>query len=423
MTPPFDPATALAAAAARSVLRVAVLGAGTVGSAVVRGFLERAERLAVAGGPRLELAGVATVDPERARELGVPDALISDAAAHLATAADVDIVVELIGGQEPARTFVRSALEAGKPVVTANKALLAAHGPELEALARRGGVPFRFEAAVGGGIPVLGPLAGDLAANRVTAVRGIVNGTTNFILTAMAEEGRDYAEVLRDAQAAGYAEADPAADVEGGDAASKIVILARLAFGGWLAPQAVVRAAPRLRGPGRPGITGVTVSDVAGAAEHGLVLRLVASARLGPDGRVAASVVPTAVPVDSPLGRTGGVLNRVEVDGTPVGSVAFAGPGAGGDATSSAVLGDLVAIARGAGSTWAGLPEAEAVRSDPAASEAAWLAVDRRWLAVVPGGSAIVSREPLSAHAFRAELVSLVPADADPVLYPVEGLA
>ncbi len=423
MTLSFDPASALAGVAARSVLRVAVLGAGTVGSAVVRGFLERAERLTVARGPRLVLAGVATVDPDRARELGVPDDLITDGAAHLAVAHDVDIVVELIGGQEPARTFVRAALEAGKPVVTANKALLAAHGPELEALARRTGAPLRFEAAVGGGIPILGPLAGDLAANRVSAVRGIVNGTTNFILTAMAEEGRDYGDVLRDAQAAGYAEADPTADVEGEDAASKIVVLARLAFGGWLAPQAVVRAAPRLRGPGRPGITGVTRAAVAGAAEHGLVLRLVASARPGPDGSIAASVVPTAVPVGSPLGRTRGVLNRIEVDGSPVGSVAFAGPGAGGDATSSAVLGDLVSVARGAGSTWAGLPEAEAVRSDPDAAVAAWLATERRWLAVAAGGQTIVSREAVDAHAFRRELASILPADADADLFPLEGLA
>lgn len=423
MTPPFDPASALAVAAARSVLRVAVLGAGTVGSAVVRGFLERAERLAVARGPRLELAGVATVDPDRARELGVPDALITDGAAHLAAAHDVDIVVELIGGQEPARTFVRAALEAGKPVVTANKALLAMHGPELEALARRTGAPLRFEAAVGGGIPVLGPLAGDLAANRMSAVRGVVNGTTNFVLTAMAEEGREYDDALRDAQAAGYAEADATADVEGDDAASKIVILARLAFGGWLAPQAVVRAVPRLRGAGRLGITGVTRQDVAGAAEHGLVLRLVASAHPGPDGSIAASVVPTAVPANSPLGRTRGVLNRIEVDGSPIGSVAFVGPGAGGDATSSAVLGDLVSIARGAGSTWAGLSEAEAVRSDPDAAAAAWLAAERRWLAVVTGGPAIVSREAVDAHAFRRELTSLLPEDADATLYPVEGLA
>jgi homoserine dehydrogenase len=423
MNPPIDPVSAVAGAAARSVLRVALLGAGTVGSAVIRGFLEHADRLAVAGGPRLELAGVATLDPDRARALGVPDDLITDAPAHLVAARDTDIVVELMGGLDPARTLVRAALEDGKPVVTANKALLAAHGPELEAIARRSGSALRFEASVGGGIPVLGPLGGDLAVNRVTEVRGIVNGTTNFILTAMAEEGRAYADVLAAAQAAGYAEADPTADVEGGDAASKVVILARLAFGGWLAPQAVVRSAPRLRGPGAPGITGVTARDVAGAAEHGLVLRLVAMARPGPDGQIAASVVLTAVPADSPLGRTRGVLNRIEVDGWPIGSVAFAGPGAGGDATSSAVLGDLVSVARGAGSTWAALPEAAPVRSDPEAARTAWLDTPRSWLAVVPGGPAIVSRERLDVHAFRRELDSIVPADEDATLYPIEGLA
>ncbi|MEI8333211.1 MAG: homoserine dehydrogenase, partial [Chloroflexota bacterium] len=237
-------------AAARGTLRVAILGAGTVGSAVVRGFLERGDRLAVAGGPRLELVAVATLDPDRARALGVPDDLLTDDAARLARSPDVDIVVELMGGIEPALTLVRAALEDGRPVVTANKALLAAHGPELEALARRTGTALRFEASVGGGIPVLGPLGGDLAANRVAEVRGIVNGTTNFILTAMAEEGRDYADVLAAAQAAGYAEADPTADVEGLDAASKAVILGRLAYGGWLAPEAVVRRPPSLRGAG-----------------------------------------------------------------------------------------------------------------------------------------------------------------------------
>ena len=153
------------------------------------------------------------------------------------------------------------------------------------------------------------------------------------------------------------------------------------------------------------------------------MLRLVASARPGPDGSIAASVVPTAVPVGSPLGRTRGVLNRIEVDGSPVGSVAFAGPGAGGDATSSAVLGDLVSVARGAGSTWAGLPEAEAVRSDPDAAVAAWLATERRWLAVAAGGQTIVSREAVDAHAFRRELASILPADADADLFPLEGLA
>jgi homoserine dehydrogenase len=433
-------------AAARGTLRVAILGAGTVGSAVVRGFLERGDRLAVAGGPRLELVAVATLDPDRARALGVPDDLLTDDAARLARSPDVDIVVELMGGLEPALTFVRAALGAGTPVVTANKALLAAHGPELETLARRTGAALRFEASVGGGIPVLGPLGGDLAANRVTEVRGIVNGTTNFILTAMAEEGRDYADVLADAQAAGYAEADPTADVEGLDAASKAVILGRLAFGGWLAPEAVLGRPPSLRGAGAPGIAGVGRLDVAGAAAHGLVLRLLAVVRRGADEPIAASVVPTAVPADSALGRTRGVINRIEVDGTPVGTVAFAGPGAGGDATSSAILGDLLAVARGAGSTWAGLPEAAPVRSDPAVAEAAWLGVERRWLTALPvedrdvedaaeadaaglviraieGGIAILSTGPRDLASFRraATAVAGLPDDgADPAIYPVE---
>jgi homoserine dehydrogenase len=440
MTPP-DAHTSTAAP--RGILRVAVLGAGTVGSAVVRGFLERGDRLAIAGGPRLELVGVATVDPDRARALGVPDALMTDDAARLVAAPDVDIVVELMGGLEPAGTFVRLALEAGTPVVTANKALLAARGPELETLARRTGAAFRFEAAVGGGIPVLGPLGGDLAADRVTEIRGIVNGTTNFILTAMAEEGREYADVLADAQAAGYAEADPTADVEGLDAASKAVILARLAYGGWLAPAAVVRRPPSLRGAGAPGIAGLGRLDVAAAAAHGLAIRLLAVVRRGTGESITASVVPTAVPESSALGRTRGVINRIEVDGTPVGTVAFAGPGAGGDATSSAVLGDVLAIARGAGSTWAGLPEAGPVRSDPAAAEAAWLAVERRWLTAIPaedrdvgdateavgagyqvhaieGGVAILTTVPRDLESHRRAVAAVVDGDDDPTIIPVE---
>jgi homoserine dehydrogenase len=272
---------------------------------------------------------------------------------------DVDVIVEVMGGEEPARTLVLGSLARGRPVVTANKHLLAHHGPELEAAARASDVPLRFEASVGGGIPVLGPLAQDLAGNRVARVRGIVNGTTNFILTAMLREGRDYAGVLADAQARGYAESDPTADVEGLDAVNKLVMLARLAFGAWIDPAAVSNCPGTTRGgPGLPGIRGVSAADVAGLAAEGRVLRLLATARLAEDGALEASVVPTAVPTDSPFGRCDGVLNRVEVDAVPVGRVAFEGPGAGGPATSSAVLGDLVAIARGQGSTWAGSPAA-----------------------------------------------------------------
>ena len=270
----------------------------------------------------------------------------------------MDVIVEVLGGDEPAHTLVAAALSAGKAVVTANKHLIAHHGPELEATARRTGAGLRFEAAVGGGIPVLGPLATDLAANSVQSVRGIVNGTTNYILTAMTDEGRDYGDVLAAAQAAGYAEADPTGDVEGGDAVNKLVILARLAFGRWLDPATIRTTAGEGPGAGRPGITGVTAGDIAAARSRGDVVKLIAAATRDADGSVGAAVLATPVPADSAFGRTAGVLNRIEIEADPVGTVAFSGPGAGGPATSSAVLGDLIAIARGLGSTWAGLPPA-----------------------------------------------------------------
>lgn len=337
-------------------LRVAVLGAGTVGREVVRGLLDRPDMLRTADGAPIELRGVAVRDLGRAVTRGIPEALLTDAPAHLVADPEIDVVVELMGGDEPARTLMAAALAAGKSVVTANKHVLAHHGLDLETTARRTGAALRFEAAVGGGTPVLGALALDLAANRIDGVRGIVNGTTNFILTAMAQEGRAYADVLADAQRAGYAEADPRGDVEGEDAANKLSVLARQAFGQWLDVRTITRASERATGePGPLGITGVTIEDIVAAAGQGLAIKLIAGAFRG-DGTVLAAVLPTAVAFDTPLGRTDGVLNRIEVDGEPVGRVAFAGPGAGGPATSSAVLGDIIAIARGVGSTWAGHP-------------------------------------------------------------------
>jgi homoserine dehydrogenase len=345
----------------RPPLRVAVLGAGTVGGAVVRALLDRPAELTVDGEPALVLAGLAVRDVGAAARRGLPEDLLTDAPAHLIAGGDTDVVVELMGGEEPARTLIAAALGASIPVVTANKHVLAHHGAELEAIARRTGAAFRFEASVGGGIPVLGPLAQDLAGNRVSAVRGIVNGTTNYILTAMTDEGRDYDDVLAAAQAAGYAEADPAGDVEGHDAVNKLIVLARLAFGAWLDPASVAIADPSGPGHGRPGITGVSSADIAEAAAAGEVIKLLAAASRHASGGIDARVVPTRVPADSPLGRTAGVLNRIEVDAEPVGTVAFSGPGAGGPATSSAVLGDLLAIAAGGGSTWAALPAARAL--------------------------------------------------------------
>ncbi|MFL5644023.1 MAG: homoserine dehydrogenase [Chloroflexota bacterium] len=335
-------------------LRVAVLGAGTVGGEVVRALLDRPDELRPADGAALDLVAVAVRDQARSVAAGIPAELLSDAPAHLVADERIDVVVELMGGDEPAHTLIAAALSMGKSVVTANKHVIAHHGAELETIARRTGATLRFEAAVGGGIPVLGPLASDLAGNRVERVRGIVNGTTNFILTAMTDETTplDYEAALAEAQRRGYAEADPSGDVEGHDAANKLVILARLAFDRWLDPAAIATRPDGVDGPAGPGITSVSLADQADARRAGRTIRLLASATIHDDGDLAAAVLPTALRLDSALGRTAGVGNRIEVDATPVGRIGFDGPGAGGAATSSAVLGDLVAVAREAGSTW-----------------------------------------------------------------------
>ena len=347
-------------------LRVAVLGAGTVGREVVRGLLERGAALTPADGASFELAGVAVRDVDRAIGGGIPAGLLSDAPAHLVAADDIDVIVELMGGDDPAHMLISAALSMGKAVVTANKHVIAHHGAELEATARRTGAQLRFEAAVGGGIPVLGPLATDLAGNDIRRVRGIVNGTTNFILTAMTDESapKEYADALAEAQRLGYAEADPTADVEGVDAVNKLVILARLAFGRWIDPAVIPNRPDGADGPAGAGITTVSLADQADARAVGRIIRLLATATLENDGSVRAAVLPTAIPLDSPMGRTAGVRNRVEVDAEPVGRVGFDGPGAGGPATSSAVLGDLVAVAREAGSTWGARPQAFATADD-----------------------------------------------------------
>jgi homoserine dehydrogenase len=419
----------------RAPLRIAVLGAGTVGGSVVRALLDRPDKLAPFDGARLVLAGVAEKDVAKAAARGIPADLLTDAPAHLVADPEIDVVVELMGGDEPARTLIAAALGAGKSVVTANKHLVAHHGPELEAIARQTGAALRFEAAVGGGIPVLSPLAADLALNSVARIRGIVNGTTNFILTSMGEFGQSYDEVLAEAQANGYAEADPRGDVEGDDAVNKLVLLVRLAFGHWLEPAGILRTPPSVRGWGRPGITGVTSEQLQGAALLGLGIKLLAVAEPGPAGTITATVLPTAVPRNGALGGTDGVLNRIEILADPVGDVAFSGPGAGGDATSSAVVGDLLAIARHGSSTWAGLPPAGDApvvgnRADP-------FAAPRPWFAFLPAvapegvelgetaaieemdGGTVVRTGPLALEQVRAAIAPLLPDGVDVTLYPV----
>jgi homoserine dehydrogenase len=368
-------------------VRVAILGAGTVGAEVARGFLRNPDRrVGPAAGRMLELVAIAEVNVQGAVDRGMPREIVVADAAAVVRRDDVDVVVELLGGDEPARTLIAEALSAGKPVVTANKQVLAHHGAELEAIARAARTALRYEASVCGGTPVLDTMARGLAANRVRRVRGIVNGSTNFILTEMMQAHRSYEEVLAAAQAQGFAERDPGADVEGRDAANKLAVLTRLAFGAWPEIDSIIACPPSLRGDGKPGISGVSTTDIAGAVSLALAIRLVATASTPgtaePYFGLAGSVMTSAVPVGAPLGRTDGVLNRLEIDADPVGRVSLEGPGAGGPATSSAVLADLLEIVRSGLSTWADLP--------PAAPELVVLADDRAtvrrpWFVCLPG--------------------------------------
>ncbi len=357
--------------------RIALFGLGTVGTAVAARLTDPAWGASVArrGHALPQLVGIADLDLERDRGLTIPPAVrqVTDYAELLDD--DVDIVIELIGGSGVAGEAVLAAFAAGKSVVTANKDLVARRGRELEDAAREAGVALRFEAAVLAGVPVLGPLVDELAADRVDAIRGILNGTTNHILSTMASDGREYDDVLREAQARGYAEADPVSDVEAFDAAYKLTLLSRLAWDGWIDLEALRRSVPAVGGDAQPGITGVKRRHMGVAARMGLALKLVARAERADDG-IRAGVTPMAVAVGSALGSTGGVTNVVELDAEPVGRITLAGPGAGGPATSSAILSDVLALAAGAGSTWGRLPPAGQMDvTDDLAGERGWLVV------------------------------------------------
>ncbi|MDQ3492063.1 MAG: homoserine dehydrogenase [Chloroflexota bacterium] len=359
-------------------LRIGLLGLGTVGRAVAGALSDERWRDQVRGrgGPALRLVAVGVRDPGRSRGLDLPASVeVTDDLEALVARPDLDVVVELLGGLDPAERLIRSALERGRGVVTANKALLAARGASLEQLARRTGAPLRFEAAVGGGIPILTPLVRDLAASHIGSLSGIVNGTTNHILTAMTRDGTDYAEALAEAQRLGYAEADPTADVEGLDAAAKLAILARLAFGVWLDPERIPRGSSA-GADAAPGITGISSQAIATAGEQGRVMKLLVRAERRRDGTIDAWVAPVAVPRASPVGATDGVTNIIEIDADPLGRVWFRGPGAGGPATSSPLLADLLALGRGEGATWGSLPEAPSALVTTTGWDGPWLDVD-----------------------------------------------
>ncbi len=320
-------------------LRVAVLGCGSVGSQVVRLLGEQSADLAARVGAPVELVGVAVRRIDAPREVEVPAGLLTTDAAGLVARADIDLVVEVIGGIEPARSLILSALDNGASVVTANKALLAEDGPTLFEAAEKAGRDLYYEAAVAGAIPIVRPLRESLAGDRVTRVLGIVNGTTNFILDRMDTSGAGFAEALEEAQELGYAEADPTADVEGFDAAAKAAILASLAFHTRVTASDVHRE----------GIADVTAADVQSARDMGSVVKLLAIAELrdGPDGEaVSVRVHPAMIPRSHPLASVREAFNAVFVESSAAGQLMFYGPGAGGAPTASAVLGDLVTVAR-----------------------------------------------------------------------------
>ena len=316
-------------------VRLGLLGMGTVGRGVYRLIEQNRALIEKRVGAEVAVAAIAVRDAKRDRGVKVPERILTTDPGAVVRSPEVDVVVELMGGYEPARTLVLDAIRAGKHVVTANKALLAEHGAEIRQAAYEGGVHLGFEASVAGGIPVIKTLRESLAANRILSIYGIINGTSNYILTKMREEDRSFEDVLKEAQDAGYAEADPAFDVGGIDSAHKLAVLVNLAFG----------IDVRLKDIYTEGITGISPVDIEFGREFGYTLKLLAIAKSGP-GAIEARVHPTMVPDDYPIAQVGGVYNAVQIVGDAVGDLMLYGRGAGEMPTASAVAGDIVDICR-----------------------------------------------------------------------------
>ena len=330
-------------------LGVGLLGLGTVGAGVARVLIDKREELERRIGRPVQVCKILVREPNKQRPVSVPAPVVTEAQAVLDDP-NVDIVVEVIGGEEPARSFILSAIERGKHVVTANKEVMAKHGPAiLEAAAARG-VSVAYEASVGGGIPLIGPFQLDLAANNIQSVVGIVNGTTNYILTRMAQSGATFADALKEAQDLGYAEPDPTNDVEAWDAAYKLAILASLAFGAPVGPDQVYRE----------GITRVSDRDILYGGKLGYTVKLLAIARLV-SGQIEARVHPALVHRGSMLASVDGVFNAGQIEGDLIGTALFYGRGAGSEPTASAVVADLIALGTSAGR---GSAQARARRAD-----------------------------------------------------------
>ena len=320
-------------------LGIGLLGLGVVGHAVYDALQRSAEVYEARAGRALEVRAAAVRDLARRSDLAAAGLALSADPLAVVQRDDVDLVVELMGGESPAAECIEAALAAGKPVVTANKEVMAKHGPALLALAEERGVSLRYEASVGGGIPIIGVLQSELQANQIESVRAIINGTTNYMITEMSSGGRSYGDALAEAQRLGYAEADPTNDVDGIDAAYKLAILASLAFRARIAPDDVHRE----------GIRALTARDFEHARALGYVIRMLATARRTPNG-LDLRVHPTLIPQEDPMARVDGVLNAVAVTGDLLGSVVLEGPGAGAGATASAVVADILEVARLSGS-------------------------------------------------------------------------
>ncbi len=315
----------------RAPVRVGLLGCGNVGSALARLVDEHADLITARAGVGIEITRVAVRDLSKARDVKVPSDRFTDDAASLVRDPDIDVVVETMGGVDPARALITDALRAGKPVITANKELIARHGPELFTTAAEAGVDLLFEASVAGGIPLMRPLRESLAGDRIHRVMGIVNGTTNFILTRMSEDRMSFVDALAEAQRLGYAEPDPTADVEGADAASKAAIIATIAFGARVAVDGVYRE----------GIAGITEDDIDSAASLGYAVKLLAVAE-ELDGGISVRVHPAMIPVHHPLASVRDAFNAVFIEGEAVGELMLYGRGAGGGPTATALSGDLI---------------------------------------------------------------------------------
>ena len=316
-------------------LKVGMLGAGVVGSQIARLLIANKSDLASRSGANLELVSIAVKDSKLKRN-GIPAALLTNDAKSIVNDPQIDLVIEVIGGIDPAKELILTALKNGKSVVTANKALLAKHGAELYAAADKANVDLYYEAAVAGAIPILRPLRESLVGDHVNRVMGIVNGTTNYILTKMDENGAAFADALKEAQALGFAESDPTADIEGFDAAAKAAILAGLAFHSRVTDNDVYRE----------GISKITAADVKVAKAMEMVIKLLAIAELTPEGAVSVRVHPALISRTHPLASVRDSFNAVFVEAESAGQMMFYGKGAGGAPTASAILGDLVAVAR-----------------------------------------------------------------------------